>query len=275
MKRILITGANSYIGTSFMKWMQQWPEQYKIKIVDTIDGSWMDKDFSNYDILFHVAGIAHQKEKKDMKDIYYNINCKLAEDIANKAKSSGIKQFIFMSSMSVYGIQTGIINSKTELKPKTYYGWSKMFAEQKLLQLQDQDFKIGIIRAPMIYGKGCRGNYSVLSKYAKKLTIFPNIKNSRSMLYIDNLSSFVKKIIDNGANGIFFPQNKEYVCTSDMVYQIAQLYGKKVKLVKIFNPIIKNINIGLFNKIFGDLVYEKMDLCDEVSFVQSIMDTER
>jgi UDP-glucose 4-epimerase len=275
MKKILITGANSYIGSSFEKWMQQWPDYYTIDVVDMIDGTWKDKDFSLFDIVFHVAGIAHQKEKKEMKDIYYNVNCTLVEEVALKAKASGVKQFIFMSSMSVYGLTTGIIIAKTQLNPKTFYGWSKMLAEEKITPLVDDNFVVAIIRAPMIYGRGCKGNYSILSKYAEKLPVFPDVDNKRSMLYIDNLSSFLKKLIDNKSGGIFFPQNKEYVCTSNLVKEISRIHGKNIKLTRVFNSIIKRIQIGVVKKVFGSLVYEKVDLCEEVSFIQSIIDTEK
>lgn len=64
MKKILITGANSYIGTSFEKWLSQWLDDYKVDTFDMIDGTWKEKDFSQYDTVFHVAGIVHIKEKK-------------------------------------------------------------------------------------------------------------------------------------------------------------------------------------------------------------------
>jgi UDP-glucose 4-epimerase len=177
--------------------------------------------------------------------------------------------------MSVYGLTTGIITAKTQFNPKTFYGWSKMLAEEKITPLVDDNFVVAIIRAPMIYGKGCKGNYSILSKYAEKLPVFPDIDNKRSMLYIDNLSSFLKKLIDNKSGGIFFPQNKEYVCTSNLVKEISRIHGKNIKLTRVFNVIIKRLQIGVVKKVFGSLVYEKVDLCEEVSFIQSIIDTEK
>ena len=249
--------------------------KYEVKSISTYDDIWRNEDFCNYDIVFHVAGIAHIKSKKITKEIYYKVNYKLTEEIACKAKESGVKQFIFMSSMSVYGISSGMIDKNTTTNPKTYYGWSKLLAEQKLLSLQDNSFNISIVRAPMIYGRGCKGNYKLLSNIASKLPLFPDINNSRSMIYIDNLSSFIKKIIDNNMYGIFFPQNQEYICTSKMVYEIAKNHGKNIRLTKVFNPLLSVLPFGIIDKVFGDLKYEKKDTCNDVSFIQSIIDAER
>jgi len=257
MKKILITGANSYIGTSFEKWLAKEPEKYAVDTVDMIGDSWKQKDFSGYDVVFHVAGIAHVKETKKNKELYYKVNRDLSYETARKAKKEGVKQFIFLSTMSVYGVEKGIIDENTPLKPKTNYGKSKLEAEKLIIPLSNDKFKVAILRPPMIYGKGCKGNYPRLAKLALKTPIFPNIDNKRSMLYIDNLCEFVKFIIDDCSSGIFFPQNEEYVCTSKMVKLIAEAHGKKIRMTKLFNPLIRLLKIGIVNKVFGDLVYDK------------------
>ena len=257
MKNILITGANSYIGTSFENYLKKWANEYNVDTVDMIDGSWKNKNFSKYDIVFHVAGIAHKKETKENTELYYKVNRDLAYEVAKKAKTEGIKQFIFLSSMSVYGMETGIIRKDTIPSPKSSYGKSKFQAEELLKSLQDSRFIIAILRPPMIYGIGCKGNYVKLEKFALKSPIFPNIKNKRSMLHIGNLCEFVKKIIDKDGGGLFLPQNEEYVCTSDMVREIAKAHGKKIYMIKLFNPLLRILKFSIVNKVFGDLVYEK------------------
>lgn len=262
MKHILITGANSYIGTSLEKWLSSYPEDYFIDTVDMRDNTWKEKNFSGYDIVFHVAGIAHVSSNPKMKDLYYRVNCDLTVECAEKAKNEGVKQFIFMSSIIVYGDSNNIeqaINRKTVPKPSNFYGNSKLRAEECLKPLESTDFKIVILRPPMIYGKGSKGNYLKLSKAARILPIFPDIDNQRSMLHIDNLCEFVKFMIDNEESGLYFPQNEEYVKTSDMVQLIAEAHGKKIKLVKIFNFSLKFFGqkVEIINKVFGNLVYEK------------------
>ena len=256
MKRVLITGKNSYIGTSLENWLMREPDKYKVDTVDMKDGSWKEKDFSLYDVVFHVAGIAHIKETSDNQDIYYKVNRDLAYETAQKAKEDGVEQFIFLSSMSVYGIENGVIDKDTPLKPNSAYGKSKIEAEELINKLQDDSFTVATLRPPMVYGKGCRGNYPRLARLALKTPIFPKVDNKRSMIFIDNLSEFVKQLIDNRSGGLFFPQNAEYVNTSEMVRLIAEAHGKRVLMTKLFNPLLRLLNVSTVNKVFGDLVYD-------------------
>jgi nucleoside-diphosphate-sugar epimerase len=262
MKRILITGANSYIGTSVEKWLAKEPDKYQVDIVDMKDDSWKDKDFSQFDVVFHVAGIAHVSSNSKMEEFYFETNRDLTIETAKKAKTEGVKQFIFMSSIIVYGDcrdTNGVIDKYTVPKPSNYYGKSKLQAEEGIRAFEDAEFKIVVLRPPMIYGKGSKGNYPKLAKAVQKIPIFPDIDNKRSMLHIDNLCEFIKVMIDNEESGLFFPQNKEYVKTSEMVKLIAEVHGKKIRLVKIFNPVLRLLGskIRLINKVFGNLVYEQ------------------
>lgn len=257
MKNILITGKNSYIGTNLETWLSKYPESYEVGLISLRDSTWEERDFSQYDVVYHVAGIAHIKETSENKELYYKINRDLAYEIAKKAKREGIKQCIFLSTMSVYGLETGIIDANTPLAPKNNYGKSKLEAEELIKSLQDDDFKVAIIRPPMVYGKDCKGNYPKLAKLAKTTPIFPDINNQRSMIYIDNLSEIVRLLIDNNESGLFLPQNDEYVKTSEMVKIIAEVHGKKLRVTRLFNPLFKVFKLNVVNKVFGDLVYDK------------------
>ena len=288
MKKVLITGANSYIGTSFENYVMQCHD-YQIDTVDMIDGKWRDKSFSEYDSVFHVAGIAHSdtgKVSEERKQFYYQINTDLTIETAEKAKADGVGQFIYMSSAIVYGDSAPIgklkrITRDTPVAPANFYGDSKVQAENGLLKLADEGFHVVILRPPMIYGKGSKGNYPQLSKFAQKLPLFPYIKNERSMMYIGNLTEFVKLMIDNNESGIFYPQNAEYVATSEMVQVIAQAHGKKTRLVKGTTVPLKAMShaTGLVNKAFGNLSYD-MSMSEykenyrKFSFEESIRQTE-
>lgn len=256
MKKILITGKNSYIGTSLENWLMREPDKYKVDTVDMKDGSWKEMNFSQYDVVFHVAGIAHIKETTDNQDLYYKVNRDLAYETAQKAKQDGVEQFIFLSSMSVYGIENGVIDKNTPLKPNSAYGKSKIEAEDLINKLQNNSFNVATLRPPMVYGKNCRGNYPKLAGLALKTPMFPKVDNKRSMIYIDNLSEFVKQLIDNKSGGLFFPQNAEFVNTSEMVRLIAEVHGKKIVMTKLFNPLLRLLNVSTVNKVFGDLVYD-------------------
>ena len=269
MKRILITGANSYIGTSFEMYMKQWPDQYQVDTIDIVDGSWREKSFVGYDSVFHVAGIAHQDSGRiteERKQQYFRVNTDLTIETAKKAKSEGVSQFIFMSSICVYGVgarmgQTKVITRKTVPLPMGSYGESKLKAEEGILPLADDSFKVCVLRPPMIYGPGCKGNYPLLEKAALKLPFFPDVENQRSMLFIDNLCAYVKAVIDGYLGGIHFPQNEEYVCPSDMVRQIARDHGRKIRMTKVFNPLLRLLSgkLGMVDKVFGGLIIDFKD----------------
>ena len=258
MIRILIAGANSYIGTNFEKYMTA-HRDYEIQTVDTIDGKWKNVDFSEFDVVFCVAGIAHANPKPEMREKYYAVNTNLVVDIAKYAKDSGVKQFIFMSSMIVFGSKQNRIEKTTEPVPENFYGDSKLQADIKLHKMSDETFSVVSLRPPMIYGNGSRGNYPRLAFLAKKTPIFPEFKNERSMLYIENLCEFIKQMIDNRESGIFYPQNKEYVNTSKLVKTVAEVYDRKIHTIRIFNPILRVLSkkMTIFNKLFGDYTYSK------------------
>ena len=261
MKKVLITGANSYIGTSFEKYVKEKGVDFEIDTLDLINPNWKNYDFSGYDSVFHVAGIAHFSKDESKKELYYKVNTDLTDQVAKIAKQAGVGQFIFMSSIIVYGDSTSgkrIITKQTKPNPTDFYGDSKWQAEQKLSKLSDNTFKVVIIRPPMIYGKGSKGNYPKLSKLAKKTPIFPKISNSRSMLYIENLCEFVNQVVDLELNGLFFPQNSEYVNTSELVKLIAEVNDKSIYFTNLFNPVINLLfHFDTVKKVFGNIVYEK------------------
>ena len=266
MRKILITGADSYVGTHVEQHLQKWPERYRTDTVDMTDDRWKDIDFSGYDTVFHVAGIAHSDAgciSRARRAEYFRVNTQLAIETAQKAKADGVKQFIFMSSAIVYGDsapigKSRVITKDTPINPSSFYGDSKAKAEAGLLPLQDDDFAVVILRCPMIYGKDSKGNYEKLSALARHLPFFPLVENSRSMLYIDNLSELVRLLADDGARGIFWPQNSTYTNTSQMVQLIAAAHGKKMPLIKGFTWLLKLLShlTGVVNKAFGNLCYD-------------------
>ncbi len=262
-KKILIFGAGSYIGTKFQEYLKN-NEEYEIDVIDSMGKEWNKADFSKYDVIYHVAGIAHVSADPKMEELYYKVNRDLPIEVASKAKKENVKQFIFMSSMIIYGAdgkigQVKIIDDKTKKDPIDFYGKSKLEADEEIQKLEDKNFKTVIIRTPMVYGPGCKGNFPKLKKLAKLSPIFPDIHNERSMIYIDNLCEFLKQVIDKEENGIFYPQNKEYVSTKSIIQEMARCMNKKVFCIKLFNPILKLLSrkINYINKIFGNKVYDR------------------
>ena len=281
MKKILITGANSYIGTSFEKYIKEnFPGDYTIDTVDMIDGTWREKDFSGYDTIFHVAAIVHRKENKKNAPLYYTINRDFAVATAKKAKNDGARQFIFLSSMSVYGVDQGAITKDTTPHPQNHYGKSKLEAEDALIKLADNSFFVCILRLPMVYGKGCKGKFDSLCKLTSKLFLFPKLDNKRSMIYTDNLSEFVRLAVCRNLSGIFWPQNKQYTNVSEMVSLIAAAQGKRMVFTSRFGVIVEWL-IGhskYARKAFGSLYYdleisEFIDDYNIVEFARSVTES--
>lgn len=269
-KKILITGAGSYIGTAVRDWLGAFGGHYEVHELNMHGDAWKQHDFSNYDTVFHVAGIAHAdigRVSKEQKQLYYDINCRLAVDTAKKAKTSGVRQFIYMSSMIVYGDsapygQRRRITSKTRPQPANFYGGSKWQGDRRVRALEDADFKVCVIRAPMIYGRGSKGNYPMLAKLARFMPVFPMVTNERSMLHIDNLCEFVRLLIEHEDAGIFFPQNGSYACTCGLVGMIAKAHGRHIVQSRALAPLVLLASKmpgrigGLTNKAFGNFSYD-------------------
>lgn len=275
MKRILVAGAGSYIGESFKDFLGQWPEEYAVEVIDTLGLEPNPKLFENIDAVFCVAGIAHIKETAENRHLFFDVNRDLVVEIAKNAKAAGVKQFILLSSMSVYGLKEGIITKGMAPHPVTAYGQSKLEADEEIKKLENDHFLFTCLRPPMVYGKNCTGNYQSLRKFALKSPIFPNYKNQRSMIFIGNLCEFVKECIEEKKSGLFFPQNAEYSNTSEMVKSIADAHGKKIRLTRVFNWAIKMAPMDMVKKAFGDLVYEPVDTVGKFRFVESIELTEK
>ena len=265
MKSILVTGINSYVGKSFSDYMKNRPG-YKVVSISMRDGSWKNEDFSGFDSVFHVAGLAHSDNGRispEKEQAYYDINTKLTVELAKKCRAEGVGQFIYMSSAIVYGHSGGIgqrrrIGISDPVTPANCYGDSKLQAELGLKKLEDDRFKVVILRPPMIYGRGCKGNYPLLSLLARKLPFFPYVDNERSMLYIENLTEFVRLMVDNNESGTFFPQNAEYSNTSKLVRMIAAAHGKKLGLWHGFTGLLRFMGhlTPLVDKAFGNLSYD-------------------
>lgn len=258
MKRILITGANSFVGTSVEAWLAKHSGQYT---VDTLNDAWRRADFAAYDIVFHVAGIAHVDPKPEMAPLYYKVNRDLTIEIARHAKAQGVKQFIFMSSMIVYhaskSLKGTIIDAATRPNPNDFYGDSKLQAEQGLNALSDSNFRVAILRPCMIYGANGKGNFQRLARLALKTPVFPCWHNKRSMLYIDNLAEFVRQAIDRRLAGTFHLQNREYADTVAIVTHYARAAKHRLWCTRLLNPLVWAGAFALkpLCKMFSDQYY--------------------
>jgi len=263
--KVLITGANSYIGESFKIYCKRYYPNISIDTVDMMNSSWKEYDFSPYDSVFHVAGIAHADVRhisSEEKKQYYAVNTKLVMETAQHARDAGVSQFIFMSSMIVYGNQE-FIDEYTIPEPVNFYGDSKWQADKGVRKLENDQFYVAVLRPPMIYGRGSNGNYSILAQIARKIPVFPDYNNKRSMLYIDNLCEFVSQLVLSGEGGVYFPQNAEYTSTSHLVREISITTDSPTYTTKFLKPAVSLVSHVpgkikiLTKKAFGNCYYDQ------------------
>ena len=281
MTNVLITGAGSYVGESVRRYILSTSSYFEIDAVDTMNDAWKEAEFSKYDVVYHVAGIAHVNADPKMEPLYYKVNRDLTIEVARAAKAAGVKQFIFMSSQIVFhesqSLKTEVLTSETKENPNGFYGDSKLQAELGIKPLEDKNFKVCILRPCMIYGPNAKGNFPRLAKLATKVPLFPEWHNKRSMLYIDNLAEFVKQAVIRELSGTFYPQNRELADTVEIIRFFAKAAGHKVWITRLLNPFVwlGSFVLQPINKMFATYYYapemSKMDFDYQlVSFEESL-----
>ncbi|MEX6342120.1 NAD-dependent epimerase/dehydratase family protein [Staphylococcus arlettae] len=283
--KILITGKRGYVGNKLESYLTS--KDHIIERIDMKTNEWKMKSLKNYDVIIHLAALVHNNMPNAQMVDYMNVNYHLTKDLAEKAKNDGVQHFIFFSTMSVFGIDGSLIsdveiNKNTPCNPDTMYGHSKLLAEETLQKLNSDIFRINIVRPPMIYGKNAPGNFQQLIKIAKFWPIYPNINNKRSVIYIENLTEHLNKLIKEQKSGITHPQNSEYMNTNEVLSAIRHTLKKKPNIIKIPIPrqLLKWFNgITVINKIYGNLTYtkdiddSKEDYQNYVSFQSSMNKT--
>ena len=281
MIKVLITGAGSYVGESVRRYILSTSSDFEIDAVDTMNDAWKEAEFSKYDVVYHVAGIAHVNADPKMEPLYYKVNRDLTIEVARIAKAAGVKQFIFMSSQIVFhesqSLKTEVLTAETKENPNGFYGDSKLQAELGIKPLEDENFKVCILRPCMIYGPNAKGNFPRLAKLACKTPIFPCWHNKRSMLYIDNLAEFVKQAILRELSGTYYPQNRELADTVEIIRFFAKAAGHRIWITRLLNPFVwlGSFVLQPINKMFATYYYDpkmsKMDFDYQlVSFEESL-----
>ena len=258
MKRILITGAHSFIGTNLETYLGRFPDRYETETLSMHGHTPDEYDFHGADAVVHVAAIVHQKNTKKLQPLYDSVNRELTLALTEKAKREGVKQFVFFSSIGVYGKVEGVIDGETPLDPKTRYDRSKTEAEQGIIPLADETFCVTILRSPAVYGPGAKGNPAKLDRLARRLPVCPDFENRRCMISIDTLCELVGTLLDAPRSGIFFPQDRTPVSTSALIARSMEAEGKTPRRTKLFNPAIRALRFltRTGKKAFGDLLYE-------------------
>lgn len=283
-KKVLIVGKNSYIGKNFIEYCNSFMNQdyvegqdthpYLIHAISGRDGEWKNTKFEGYDTVLLLSGIVHTNASKELYD---EVNHKMAVEIAQKAKDAKVKQFIFMSTIAVYGDEIVWSGHQIKRNPKTPYAKSKQMAEDDIIKLVEDDFAVAIVQPPMVYGKNCPGNFPKLIKFIQKLHIFPRYQNQRSSIFILNLCEFLRVLVLRQCGGCYVPQNPQYLCTMDVAF-VLKKKGVRVLLIPGCSGLIRlagTLNSKVM-KVFGDyqfpldlssfeqIEYQRYDVTDSI-----------
>jgi len=254
MKRLLITGSSGFVGSYFIN---QYKDKYDIKTFSFLKDAIDTLDCSGLDVVFHLSALVHQMGGASVEE-YERVNVAQTLEFAKKAKESGVKYFVFMSTVKVYGEETNSEYTETSIcNPEDEYGKSKLKAEVELLKLEDENFKVSIIRTPIIYGYGVKANIKALIKLTSKIPVLPfgNIENKRSMVYIGNICHLVDEIIKQNQSGIFLASDDKPLSTSKLIELIAKNLDKKVYLIKIpfFESVLRLVKPSFHKRLYGSL----------------------
>ena len=274
--KILVTGSSGYLGSSFIN---QYSDKYKFEIFSFLTQKLENINFDNIEVVLHSAALVHQKVEHSY-DKYYEVNVAYPLKLAKLAKQNRVKQFVFISTIAVYGEENKRLDENTVCNPVTPYGKSKLEAENELLKLNDGSFIVSIIRAPMIYGKNAPGNINSLVRLVKKVPIIPlgGIKNKRSFISIQNLCYIIDEITTQQKAGIFLASDDEPLSTSRLIELIAKNLDKKMYLIKIpfFESVLKLVKPSFHKRLYGSLevdnsiTKEKLNLKNQYSVEDGI-----
>jgi UDP-glucose 4-epimerase len=255
--KVLITGENSYLGQSFYKWAKTNKSPLNLEFISLKGSEWKKTNFSVYDSVIHLAALVHQNESKVSYEEYKRINVDLTNSLADLVIKAKVKQFIFLSTMAVFG-NASRIREKTIMNPITKYGKTKLEAEEELLKLFKNQFtKLAIVRPPMIYGQNAKGNPALFEKVAKALPFFIDNYNKRSFLFIDNFSIFLNQLIDNSSSGIFHPSDPFKSSTFELMAIYRKAHNKNLFKIPFLGHILNVLLwIPFIKKVFGNLYYD-------------------
>lgn len=260
----LIIGKNSYIGNHIDEWLSRYG--HKVEQLDVLTEDWKNYDYSSFDAIVHVAGIVHRPDCKDW-ELYKRVNTDMPVKIATMAKEQGVKQYIYFSTMGVYQaskkLGASVVNETTPLlsNSSSFYGMSKLMAEEALTKLQEEGFSVAFVRPPSVYGKGCKGGYITgFKKIAQMLPVIPRAYENacQSFIYIDNLSEFVRLIVENHLSGVFCPQDDEIPNANRLLEVICKGIGKTYRSSRLLGICLQLLSfIPLVKKAYGGIEYSR------------------
>ena len=212
MKKIVVTGEHGALSVELATELRNRTDQ-PVENLGVRGNLWREFDFSEVGIIVHVAGLIPGKNTRP--EDFYRVNRDLTRELATKAKAEGVEQFLYLSSMSVYGIELsiekgkGVVYANTPCAPKEDYGKSKFEAEEALRSLEDETFRVAIIRVPSLYNVGRTAYLDRIKRFFDRYPRIPRAFEDRfkSILYTGNLYALIGLLIERNSRGIFCPDD--------------------------------------------------------------------
>ncbi len=281
MKKILISGANGFVGQNFIN---KFSNQF---IIYKYNRENNEVDFRMSDVFIHLAGKAEDRKKHLNKDEYFESNVALTKKLFDAFLLSTSNKFIFVSSIKACSDFSSLpITEETLCNPSNYYGESKLMAEQYLKsQNLPKGKKLYILRPCLIHGSGNKGNLNVLYNLVSKGLPWPlgAFENKRSFCSIDNFLFVLQELIirDDIPSGVYNIADDEPLSTNDLIRLIAKTRSQKPIiwriypfLFKMFSRIGDIVNLPLNSEKLGKLTEScivsnmkiKQALCKELPF---------
>jgi UDP-glucose 4-epimerase len=266
--KVAVTGSTGFVGKRYL----QVPASNCSKMPLNLRATRVeDIDLRGTDVIVHLAGKAHDMQGAPDEE-YFSVNFDLTRALADRAKSSGVMQFIYISSTKVYGDEiSATLDEHSACLPTDAYGKSKLAAEHYLQSISSPDFKVAIVRPPLVYGPEVKGNMIRLLELASKNIPLPlgKTNNARSMVFLDNLVALIDKIIGEEASGLFIAGDERPLSTDELVTAIRSNLGNTSGLVSIpvfMRPLIRKIKPALYTRLFGSFVVDNKGSNQRLNF---------
>lgn len=275
---VLITGCNGFVGAALIEHMDFIPglnvfgacrdnnysARSKKNIIYINDLASFDDQsdiLKSIDVIIHTAGKAHVMDKSNIdKQDYFEVNTHLTTELARLGASFGVKRFIFLSSIKVFGDSTSqdfCFKPDSPTIPTDAYGESKLEAERMLkIVAQETGIELVVIRPPIVYGPGVKGNMAMLTKLVKSHLPLPFRAiscNKRSMVSLENLADLIVNCLSN-PNAIgqtFLVSDDHDLSTYEIICLLKKHFGSKSMVFSVPKSILYTIGhvTGLVSKV--------------------------
>lgn len=269
--KLIVTGSSGFIASHFFKTFGKAHACIPVRVRH-------DEPISlpQADAIIHFAGLAHQKKQLE-RQAYIDANYLLTKQLYTQAVNSGVRQFVYLSSIKVYGPYKGeLFNLESERKPENDpYGESKKLAEDFLIGQQHTHTKVAIIRPPLVYGPGVKANmYKLIKLCDSKMPLpFEGMQNERTIVSVTNLNHLINHILKHDLEGVFLAGDAANVSTAELVTMIRKVLDRPFRLMampSMIRQIIQKLMPGLADRVFGSLAMDVHPSYKKANFVPPV-----